>query len=60
MMVETMVMEEVHGIVEGGGNMQSCGSDVVCVQLKGTQVDLDQTKMMEDTNKTADGIVLLI
>ena len=55
-----MVMEEVHDIVKGSCNVESCGSNMICVWLKGTQVDLGRTKMTEDTNKTADGVVLLI
>ena len=39
-MVEAVVMEKVYGIIEGGTDMQSCGGNVVCVQLVGTQVDL--------------------
>ena len=40
MMVETMVMEEIHDIVKGGGNVQRCGRNMICVWFKGTQVDL--------------------
>ena len=60
MMMKAMVMEEVHDIVKGSCNVESCGSNMICVWLKGTQVDLGRTKMTEDTNKTADGVVLLI
>ena len=39
-MMKPVVMEEVHGIVEGCSHMECQGCDVVCVWLKGPYVDL--------------------
>ena len=39
-MVESLVVQEVHGIVHGGGNVKSRGNDVISVRIKGIQVDL--------------------
>ena len=58
--METMIMEEVHDIIEGSCNMEHCRSDMICVQLKRTQVDLGRAQMVEDMNKALNGVVLLI
>ena len=39
-MVESLVVQEIHGVVHGGGNMKSRGNDVVGVRFKGIQVNL--------------------
>ena len=39
-MVESLVMQEVHGIVHGGSNVESRGNNVVGMRFEGIQVNL--------------------
>ena len=40
MVVESLVVQEIHGIVHCGSNVESRGNDVVSVGFKGIQVNL--------------------
>ena len=39
-MVESLVVQEVHGIVHGGSNVEGRGNDVIGVRFEGIQIDL--------------------
>ena len=60
MMMKPMVMEEVHGIIEGCSHVESGRCAMVCVQLKGPYVDLGRTEVMKNTNEAMDRVILLI
>ena len=51
-MMESLVMEEIHGVVHGGGDVESRGNDVVGVRFKGIQIDLGRRQMVENANET--------
>ena len=38
--VESLVVQEVHGVVHGCGNVEGRGDDVISVRFKGIQVNL--------------------
>ena len=55
-----MVMEEVHGIIEGCSHVGGGGHDVVCAWLEGPYIDLGQTEVMKNTNEAMNRVVLFI
>ena len=60
MMVKPVVMEEVHGIIESCRHVEGRRHEVVCVWLKGPYIDLGCTKVMKNTDKALDRIILFI
>ena len=60
MMVESLVVEEIHGIVHGGGDVKSRGNDVVGVRFKGIQINLGRRQMMKNANKTLNRLIIFI
>ena len=60
MVVESLVVQEVHGIVHGGGNVEGRGNDVVGVRFKGIQVNLSRRQMMKNANKALNGLIVFI
>ena len=38
--VESLVAQEVHGIVHGGGNVEGRGNDMVGMRFEGIQINL--------------------
>ena len=59
-MVKSLVVQKVHGVIHGGGNVKSGRNNVVGMRFEGVQVDLGGRQMVEDTNKTLDGLILFI
>ena len=59
-MMESLVVQEVHGIVHGGGNVKSRGNDVVGVRFKGIQIDLGRRQMVENANETLNRLIIFI
>ena len=59
-MVKSLVMQKVHGVVHGSGNVKSGGNNVVGMRFEGVQVDLGGRQMVEDVDKTLDGLILFV
>ena len=59
-MMESLVVEEVHGIVHGGGNVESRGNNVVGMRFKGIQINLGRRQMVENANETLSRLVIFI
>ena len=59
-MVKSMVVQKVHGVVHGGSNVKRGRNNVVSMRLESVQVDLGGRQMMENMNKTLDGLILFV
>ena len=55
-----MVMQEVHGVIHGCGNVEGRGNDVVGVRFKGIQVNLSRRQMMKNANEALNGLIVFI
>ena len=60
MVVEPLVVQEVHGIIHGSSNMEDRGDDMVSMRFESVQVNLGGRQMVENVNKTLDGLILLV
>ena len=58
--VESLVVQEVHGVIHGCGNVEGRGNDVVGVRFKGIQVYLSRRQMMKNANKALNGLIVFI
>ena len=58
--VESLVVQEVHGIVHGGGNVKGGGNDVIGVRFKGIQINLGRRQMMKNANEALNGFIFFI
>ena len=59
-MVKSLVVQKVHGVVHGSGNVKSGRNNVVGMRFEGVQVDLGGRQVVEDANKTLDGLILFV
>ena len=60
MMVKSLVVQKVHGVIHGSSNMKSGRNNMVGMRFEGVQVDLSGRQMMEDADKTLDGLILFV
>ena len=60
MMVKSLIVQKVHGVVHGGGNVKSGRKHMVSMRFESVQVDLGGRQIVEDMNKTLDGLILFV
>ena len=60
MVMKSLVVQKVHGVIHGSGNVKSGRNNVVSMRFEGVQVDLGGRQMVEDANKTLDGLILFV
>ena len=59
-MMESLVVEEVHGIVHGGSDVKSRGNNVVGMRFKGVQINLGRRQVVKNANETLNRFIIFI